>query len=186
MWSTGTRQTPPNRPQLLRTTRRVGRCDTPGSRHSGALAAVDHVPPIRRETAPQGGSPPDASTQRRTRTRRGRAGARPPRVATVATSRVHAAGHASTTDPIIGVRTVRRGSCVGPRGDGMSTDERWLGTHEVAATLGVDPSTVRRWRSSRPPQGPPFVKVSPRRTIYSATDVEAWLHSRRVDPAGSP
>jgi predicted DNA-binding transcriptional regulator AlpA len=68
----------------------------------------------------------------------------------------------------------------------MSTDDRWLGTHEVAATLGVDPSTVHRWRSSRPPQGPPFVKVSPRRTIYSATDVEAWLRSRRVDPAGSP
>ena len=67
----------------------------------------------------------------------------------------------------------------------MGTDERWLSTHEVAAMLGVDPSTVRRWRSSRPPQGPPFVKVSPRRTIYSATDVQGWLHARRVDPAES-
>jgi predicted DNA-binding transcriptional regulator AlpA len=58
----------------------------------------------------------------------------------------------------------------------------WLSTEEVAHLLGVDPSSVRRWRTSRPPQGPPFVRLSARVTIYSAADVEAWLHSRRTDP----
>ncbi|WP_086864335.1 helix-turn-helix transcriptional regulator [Amycolatopsis lexingtonensis] len=61
-------------------------------------------------------------------------------------------------------------------------DGRWLTTEELGALLGVDPSTVRRWRTSRPPQGPPFVQLSERVTVYSASDVEAWLRSRRVDP----
>jgi predicted DNA-binding transcriptional regulator AlpA len=59
---------------------------------------------------------------------------------------------------------------------------RWFSTEELAHLLGVDPSSVRRWRTSRPPQGPPFVRLSARVTIYSATDVEAWLRSRRTDP----
>ena len=60
---------------------------------------------------------------------------------------------------------------------------RWYSTDELAELLGVDPSSVRRWRTARPPQGPPFVKVSSRVTMYSAADIEAWLRSRRVDPA---
>ena len=28
---------------------------------------------------------------------------------------------------------------------------------ELAGMLGVDPSTLRRWRTARPRQGPPFV-----------------------------
>jgi predicted DNA-binding transcriptional regulator AlpA len=58
----------------------------------------------------------------------------------------------------------------------------WYSTEEVAAMLGVDPSTVRRWRTSRPPQGPPFVRLSARLTIYNDADVEAWLASQRIDP----
>jgi len=53
---------------------------------------------------------------------------------------------------------------------------------EQAEMLGVDPSSVRRWRTARPPQGPPFVRLSARVTMYSAADIEAWLQSRRVDP----
>jgi hypothetical protein len=49
--------------------------------------------------------------------------------------------------------------------------------------LKVDASSVRRWRTARPLQGPPFVRVSARRTIYNAADVDAWLHNRRVDPS---
>lgn len=60
---------------------------------------------------------------------------------------------------------------------------RWYNTEELAGLLGVDPSTVRRWRTARPPQGPPFVQVSERVTMYNALDVEAWLRSKRVDPA---
>jgi predicted DNA-binding transcriptional regulator AlpA len=59
---------------------------------------------------------------------------------------------------------------------------RWYSTEELAKLLGVDASSIRRWRTSRPPQGPPFVKLSSRVTVYSAVDVENWLHSRRVDP----
>jgi predicted DNA-binding transcriptional regulator AlpA len=59
---------------------------------------------------------------------------------------------------------------------------RWYSTDELAALLGVDASTIRRWRTSDPPQGPAFVRVSARVTIYSAADVESWLRSRRVEP----
>lgn len=59
----------------------------------------------------------------------------------------------------------------------------WLTTEELARVLGVDCSTVRRWRTSRPVQGPPFVQLSERVTMYSAYDVEQWLRSRRIDPS---
>ncbi|KUH38164.1 helix-turn-helix transcriptional regulator [Streptomyces kanasensis] len=59
---------------------------------------------------------------------------------------------------------------------------RWLTTDELAGMLNVDPSTLRRWRSARPPQGPPFVPVSDRVTLYSVHDIEQWLRSRRVVP----
>jgi predicted DNA-binding transcriptional regulator AlpA len=62
-------------------------------------------------------------------------------------------------------------------------DGRWFTTEELGTLLNVDPSTVRRWRTSRPPQGPPFVQLSDRVIVYSASDVEAWLQSKRVDPA---
>lgn len=66
----------------------------------------------------------------------------------------------------------------------MHDEDRWYSTEYVAALLGVDPSSLRRWRTSSPPQGPPFVRVSSRRTRYSRTDVETWLRQRRVDPSG--
>lgn len=59
---------------------------------------------------------------------------------------------------------------------------RWYSTEELAQLLGVDASSVRRWRTARPPQGPPFVRLSSRLTLYSAVDVENWLQSRRIDP----
>jgi predicted DNA-binding transcriptional regulator AlpA len=59
----------------------------------------------------------------------------------------------------------------------------WLTTEALAQRLGVDASTVRRWRTSRPVQGPPFVQLSERVTMYAAADVEQWLYSRRVDPS---
>ncbi|MEU7883467.1 helix-turn-helix transcriptional regulator [Microbispora bryophytorum] len=59
----------------------------------------------------------------------------------------------------------------------------WYTTEELARLLKVDPSTVRRWRTSRPVQGPPFVQLSSRLTLYSVRDVERWLSSRRTDPS---
>jgi hypothetical protein len=62
-------------------------------------------------------------------------------------------------------------------------DGGWLTTEELAGMLGVDPSTLRRWRTAHPKQGPPFVCLSPRVTLYSTHDVRRWLASRRTDPA---
>jgi predicted DNA-binding transcriptional regulator AlpA len=59
----------------------------------------------------------------------------------------------------------------------------WLTTEELAKMLGVDPSTLRRWRSARPPQGPPFVHLSGGVTRYSQQDVRRWLLDRRTDPS---
>ena len=61
----------------------------------------------------------------------------------------------------------------------------WYSTEELATLLKVDPATLRRWRTSRPVQGPPFVQLAPRHYSYSAADVEAWLAARRVDPQGA-
>jgi transposase-like protein len=58
----------------------------------------------------------------------------------------------------------------------------WLTTEELARMLGVDPSTLRRWRTAHPAQGPPFVCLSSRVTLYSTLDVGRWLVNRRTDP----
>lgn len=62
-------------------------------------------------------------------------------------------------------------------------DGGWYTTEELARLLKVDPSTVRRWRTARPVQGPPFVRLSSRLTLYSIRDVERWLRSCRTDPS---
>ncbi|MCZ4103577.1 helix-turn-helix transcriptional regulator [Streptomyces sp. H39-C1] len=59
----------------------------------------------------------------------------------------------------------------------------WYTTEEIARLLRVDASSVRRWRTARPPQGPPFVRLSERVVMYGAGDVERWLADRRIDPA---
>lgn len=65
------------------------------------------------------------------------------------------------------------------------TRKSWLTTAELAELLGIDSSSLRRWRTAQPPQGPPFVKLSSRRTIYSRHDVETWLASQRIDPGSA-
>jgi hypothetical protein len=58
----------------------------------------------------------------------------------------------------------------------------WFTTDELAALLGVDPSTLRRWRTGQPRKGPPFICLSSRVTLYSSGDVASWLATRRIDP----
>ncbi|MEU8801018.1 helix-turn-helix domain-containing protein [Spirillospora sp. NPDC048819] len=58
----------------------------------------------------------------------------------------------------------------------------WYTTEELAEIIGVDPSTLRRWRTAHPVQGPPFVRLSGAVTRYGAMDVQRWLLSRRIDP----
>lgn len=60
---------------------------------------------------------------------------------------------------------------------------RLLTTEEVARLLRVDPSSVRRWRTAQPPQGPPFIRLSERVVLYDAADVQQWLDQRRC-PTG--
>lgn len=64
----------------------------------------------------------------------------------------------------------------------IALEERLITTEELAKLLRVDPSTVRRWRTSDPAQGPPFIQLSERVTKYSLTDVRAWLEGMRVVP----
>ncbi|WP_406205186.1 helix-turn-helix domain-containing protein [Kitasatospora sp. NBC_01560] len=59
----------------------------------------------------------------------------------------------------------------------------WYSTEELAALLKVDPSTLRRWRSATPPQGPPFVQIAPRLYLYSIPDTQVWLTQKRTDPS---
>jgi Helix-turn-helix domain len=61
-------------------------------------------------------------------------------------------------------------------------DGRWYSSQELAELLHVDASTIRRWRTSHPPQGPAFIRVSNRVYVYNSNDVATWLASRRVDP----
>ncbi|MFI0776131.1 helix-turn-helix transcriptional regulator [Streptomyces sp. NPDC021212] len=58
----------------------------------------------------------------------------------------------------------------------------WYTTEELARLLKVDASTLRRWRTARPAQGPPFVRLSGRVVLYSAVDVRQWLAERRTVP----
>jgi hypothetical protein len=58
----------------------------------------------------------------------------------------------------------------------------WWTTEELAELLDIDPSSLRRWRTADPPQGPPFVRLSPQVTRYSTRDVQEWLLSRRTVP----
>ncbi|MEV0108635.1 helix-turn-helix domain-containing protein [Nocardia sp. NPDC050799] len=62
-------------------------------------------------------------------------------------------------------------------------DGRWYSTAELAVLLGIDPSSLRRWRTARPPYGPAFVRVSARVVKYAAEDIEMWLRAKRTDPA---
>lgn len=66
--------------------------------------------------------------------------------------------------------------------DGDDETPQLLTTEELADLLRVDPSTIRRWRTSRPRLGPPFIHISGRVTKYDLVDVRRWLAQRRVDP----
>lgn len=61
-------------------------------------------------------------------------------------------------------------------------DARWFTTEEFACLLGVDASTIRRWRTSKPMRGPAFVRMSSGVTKYNEHDIARWLTSCRIDP----
>jgi hypothetical protein len=55
-------------------------------------------------------------------------------------------------------------------------------TEELARLLRRDPSTLRRWRTADPVQGPPFLRLSSGATVYDMDDVRRWLASCRIEP----
>jgi len=61
-------------------------------------------------------------------------------------------------------------------------EDEFMTTQELARLLRVDPSSVRRWRTSVPAQGPPYVRISGRVVKYRRADVDRWLAGRRIDP----
>lgn len=60
--------------------------------------------------------------------------------------------------------------------------ERWLTTEELAKRLALDPSTLRRWRTADPLQGPPHVRLSETVVRYPEDEVDRWLKDRLVTP----
>jgi excisionase family DNA binding protein len=55
-------------------------------------------------------------------------------------------------------------------------------TEELAAYIGVKPSTIIRWRTDR--KGPKYFKNGEGRApvIYRKSDVDAWMETRMVEP----
>ena len=70
-------------------------------------------------------------------------------------------------------------------GSDAADGDEFMTTDELARLLRVDPSSVRRWRTATPMQGPPYVRLSERVVKYRREDVERWLAGRRVDPAAA-
>ena len=50
--------------------------------------------------------------------------------------------------------------------DTVAANDALMTTEQVARMLGVDPSSVRRWRTAHPVQGPPFIRMSDRVVKY--------------------
>lgn len=84
-----------------------------------------------------------------------------------------------TDGPVHGAEE-RAGAATPPVDAGLS--DGFLSTEELASLIGVDPSTLRRWRTATPPEGPPFTPLSSRVTVYSIVDVRQWIAGRRIDP----
>jgi predicted DNA-binding transcriptional regulator AlpA len=55
-----------------------------------------------------------------------------------------------------------------------------LTTEQAATKLGLSERTLEAWRFRG--EGPPFLRVGPRRVAYSLNDLDSWLRLRRCDP----
>ncbi|MGX1773677.1 helix-turn-helix transcriptional regulator [Nocardia brasiliensis] len=60
--------------------------------------------------------------------------------------------------------------------------QRMYSTGQVSQILGVDASTLRRWRRETPAEGPGFIQISERVAKYPESDLEAYLQARHVKP----
>jgi predicted DNA-binding transcriptional regulator AlpA len=58
---------------------------------------------------------------------------------------------------------------------------RHINTAKAAQLTGVSKNTLRAWRARR--IGPPYIAISPRRVVYSLSDIIRYLEERRVAPS---
>jgi hypothetical protein len=57
-------------------------------------------------------------------------------------------------------------------------DDDLMSSGEVAVRLKTAPKTLQWWRQTG--QGPPFIRISPRRVFYSRRALEQWLRKRTI------
>ncbi|MEU1427138.1 hypothetical protein ABZ412_08660 [Nocardia sp. NPDC005746] len=53
----------------------------------------------------------------------------------------------------------------------------------ASRSLGVDASTLRRWRRGQPLEGPGFIQISERVAKYPEHDLEVYLAARHIVPS---
>src|SRR5450631_2389854 len=70
------------------------------------------------------------------------------------------------------VRSVRRSQFLGL----LLMDDLFLTEREFSVRLKVPARTAQRWRSTG--DGPPFVRLGPRRVAYREKDCEEWAEAR--------
>jgi predicted site-specific integrase-resolvase len=58
-----------------------------------------------------------------------------------------------------------------------TNSKQYFSPDEAARTIGVASQTLARWRCEG--GGPPFIRVG-RKIMYGATDITAWMNSRRM------
>ena len=56
------------------------------------------------------------------------------------------------------------------------TDTKFMRTAQAAKRIGLAKNTLEKMRVSG--EGPPFVRISPRRIVYEAAALDSWIKSR--------
>ena len=56
------------------------------------------------------------------------------------------------------------------------TDTKFMRTAQAAMRIGLAKNTLEKMRVSG--EGPPFVRISPRRIVYEAAALDSWIKSR--------
>jgi len=55
-------------------------------------------------------------------------------------------------------------------------DETYLSEPQLSQRYAIPARSLQRWRCTG--DGPPFVRLGPRRVAYRLSDVEAWMAAR--------
>jgi excisionase family DNA binding protein len=68
-----------------------------------------------------------------------------------------------------------------PATDTETSDVQWLTIAQLSEQTGIKPSTIRSWICRG--IGPPYYKLGASMVRFRQSDIDAWVESRRVDPA---